>query len=325
MKLATVAGPGRDGRLVVVSRDLSRAAFPEIPTLQQALDTWEQVRPTLEALYCSLNDGVVQGDFAFDPAAAMAPLPRAYQWLDASAFLAHGALMSKAFQLSNPQGETPLVYQGGSDNLLGPAVDVPFVTEDHGIDFEGEFGVILGDVPMAASADVAARSIRLLVMINDWSLRNLAPIEMKTGFGWIQAKPASSFSPVAVTPDELGDDWRDGRVKVPLHVHLNGRRFGNPSGSAMNFSFPELIQHVTATRSLAAGTILGSGTVSEGDPDRVGSACIAERRGFEMIHGGKPSTAYLRFGDRVRIEAEDTSGQSIFGAIDQRVVRFGGH
>ncbi|WP_022723371.1 fumarylacetoacetate hydrolase family protein [Rhodopseudomonas sp. B29] len=301
MKFATLAGPGRDGRLAIVSRDLATAVFSEVPTLQLALENWGEHAPSFERHYRELNEGRAKDAFAFDATQALAPLPRAYQWLDASAFLAHGELMAKAFQMTNAQGAKPLVYQGGSDNLLSGRQDVPFVSEDDGIDFEGEFGVILGDVAMAPSADEIHDAIRLIVLINDWSLRTIAPIEMKTGFGWIQAKPASSFAPIAVTPDELGDVWSDGRIKLPLRVELNGKSFGHPFGGAMNFSFFDLIRHVTATRSLIAGTILGSGTVSEGDPDRVGSACIAERRGFEMIQFGAARTEFLRFGDRVRL------------------------
>ncbi|WP_114946744.1 fumarylacetoacetate hydrolase family protein [Microvirga calopogonii] len=321
MKLATLSDGSRDGRLVVVSRDLTLAALAEPRTLQNALDAWDEALPALNDLYRRLNHREVAGAFAFETSHCLAPLPRAYQWLDASAFLAHGELMAKAFRINNPQGATPLVYQGASDRMLGPAQDVPFPSVEHGIDFEGEFGVILGDVPMMATAEEAQKAIRLLVLINDWSLRTLAPSEMKTGFGWIAAKPATSFGPVAVTPDELGDRWVDGRIHLPLHVSLNGRRFGEPFGGAMDFGFPDIIRHVTATRALGAGTILGSGTVSEGDPDRVGSACIAERRGFEIIQSNAATTDFLSFGDTVRIEALGQDGQSIFGAIDQTVVR----
>lgn len=319
MKFATLAAPGRDGRLAIVSRDLATAVFPDVPTLQLALENWNALAPALERLYRELNEGRARDAFAFDPAQALAPLPRAYQWLDASAFLAHGELMSKAFQIANAQGAKPLVYQGGSDNLLSATQDVPFVSEDDGIDFEGEFGIILGDLAMAPNAEAIRDAVRLVVLINDWSLRTIAPVEMKTGFGWIQAKPASSFAPIAVTPDELGDAWSDGRIKLPLRVELNGKLFGQPFGGAMDFSFFDIIRHVTATRSLIAGTILGSGTVSEGDPDRVGSACIAERRGYEMIQSGAPRTEFLRFGDRVRLEVVDAEGRTMFGAIDQTV------
>jgi fumarylacetoacetate (FAA) hydrolase len=325
MKLATLADGSRDGRLAVVSRDLTLAAVAGPRTLQDALDAWDEAWPALDDLYRRLNYREVAGAFAFEASHCLAPLPRAYQWLDASAFLAHGELMAKAFRIDNPQGATPLVYQGASDQMLGPTQDVPFPSAEHGIDFEGEFGVILGNVPMAATAEEAQKAIRLLVLINDWSLRTLAPAEMRTGFGWIAAKPATSFGPVAVTPDELGDRWADGRIHLPLHVSLNGRRFGEPFGGSMDFSFPDIIRHVTATRALGAGTIIGSGTVSEGDPDHVGCACIAERRGLEIIRSDAATTEFMSFGDRVRIEVLDQDGRSIFGAIDQRVVKHAQH
>lgn len=324
MKLATLKHDGRDGRLAVVSRDLSMAVLAGIPTMQAALDGWEAASPGLQRLSAALDAGTAEGAFAFDPAQAAAPLPRAYQWLDASSFIQHGALMTKAFGMArNPQGATPLVYQGASDDMLGARDDVPFVSDEQGIDFEGEFAVILGDTPMAATAEQAAASIRLIVLLNDWSLRRLAPAEMQAGFGWMHSKVATSFGPAAITPDELGDAWRDFRIHLPLHVTLNGTTFGTPHAGGMHFSFIDLIRYVTATRRLGTGTILGAGTVSEGDPDRVGSACIAEKRGQETITTGAAATPFMHFGDRVRIEMLDGAGRTIFGAIDQRAVRAG--
>ncbi len=317
MKLATLKDGSRDGRLVVVSTDLARAAFAPDPfrTLQYALDHWQEAAPLLAA--------TKPDAFAFDPSVAMAPLPRAYQWLDASAFLSHGRLMQRAFDLKdNPQGDLPLIYQGASDDFLGPQDDVPFPREEDGIDFEGEFGVILGEVPMGVTPGEAESHIRLVVQLNDWSLRSLAPREMKTGFGFLQAKPSTAFAPVAVTPDEIGAAWREGRINLPLHVEWNGKKFGAPHGEEMNFRFGELIAHAACTRRLRAGTILGTGTVSNSGAERVGSACISERRALDMIAGRTP-TAFLRFGDRVAMEALGPQGLPLFGRIAQKVVRQG--
>lgn len=324
MKLATLAGPTRDGTLVVVSPDLSRcvSAAAITPSLQQALDHWPEAEPRLRALADKLARGQAEDAMVFDPRLALAPLPRAYQWLDASAFLSHGRLMAKALRLaSDPQvDDAPLMYQGGSDDFLGPCSDVPFVAEAGGIDFEGEFGVILGEVEMGARPDEVERSVRLIVQINDWSLRALASREMQTGFGFIHAKPSTSFAPVAVTPEELGAAWNGGRVELDLHVEARGLPFGRPSGSEMSYSFFELIAHAARTRRLRAGTIIGSGTVSNENPESTGSACIAERRALEMMAHGEPTTPFLRFGDRVQMEAKTPDGSSPFGAIDQRVV-----
>lgn len=323
MKLATLKDGSRDGVLVVVTRDLARAVIPHgvAGTMQEALDDWGRAAPGLRSISERLEAGEAEGVFVFDPAAAAAPLPRAYQWCDGSAFLNHGRLMERAFGLSPiPDFETiPLIYQGGSDDLLGGGEDVPFLHEEDGIDFEGEFGVIVDDVEMGCRPEEAVDRIRLIVQINDWSLRGLGPREMKTGFGFFQAKPSSSFAPVAVTPDELGEDWRDGRVHLPLEVRLNGEWFGNPNGSEMGFSFFELIAHAARTRRLRAGTIIGSGTVSNGSRN-AGSACISERRVIELLDEGASRTGFLRFGDRVRMEAVDRLGRPIFGVIDQRVV-----
>jgi fumarylacetoacetate (FAA) hydrolase len=324
MKLATLRDGTRDGRLVVVSRDLSRAAPVEgtVRTMQAALDDWDAVAPALKALSADLDAGRVPDAFAFDPAQAMAPLPRAYQWLDASAFLSHGVLMQKALGLDvNPQSDAaPLMYQGASDDFLGPRDAAPFPSEDGGIDFEGEFGVILADVPMGVTPAEAEGAIRLIVQINDWSLRALAKREMASGFGFLQAKPSTAFAPVAVTPDELGAAWEDGRIKLPLEVVWNDTPFGRPHGAKMDYSFGQLIAHAARTRRLRAGTILGSGTVSNRDAETVGSACVSERRALDAI-AGRPATAFLNFGDRVRMEALDIDGRPLFGAIDQTVTR----
>ena len=324
MKLATLPGPTRDGSLVVVSRDLSRCASAAAiaPTLQAALDHWSQAEPALHALADALESGGADAA-VFDPAQALAPLPRAYQWLDASAFLSHGRLMSKAMKLArDPQTtDAPLMYQGGSDDFLGAAQDAPFLSEADGIDFEGEFGVILDETPMGASPEAAERSIRLVVQLNDWSLRAVAPREMQTGFGFLHAKPSTAFAPVAITPDELGGAWADGRVALDLHIAWNGQDFGHPNGREMSYSFGQLIAHAARTRRLRPGTIVGSGTVSNEDPRAVGSACIAERRGLEIIASGEPATGFMRFGDRLRMQALAADGSAPFGAINQRVVQ----
>ncbi len=323
MKLATLKNGTRDGRLAVVSRDLRHAVQADgiAPTLLAALERWSECESALQALSERLNGGHAEGAFDFDPRQAMAPLPRAPQWCDGSAFLNHGALMQQAFGLPPiPDAETiPLMYQGGSDDLLGPHDDVPLPDEAHGIDFEGEFGVIVDSVPMGCPAALAASRIRLLVQINDVSLRAFGPREMKTGFGFFQAKPSSSFAPVAVTPDEIGEAWRDARVHLDLAVTCNGARFGDPNGGEMNFGFDQLIAHAAATRRLSAGTIVGSGTVSNAG-GRKGSACIAERRAIEAIEHGAARTPFMRFGDRVRMEAR-WRGEPVFGAIDQRIVQ----
>ena len=323
MKLATIEDGSADGQLVIVSRDLARAAPADgiAATLQQVMENWDAVEPALLALSARVDKGDAPGLFGFGSAAVHAPLPRAWQWLDGSAYDSHGELMQKVFKLDPTPKDRPLMYQGVSDTFYSATQDVPFRTEEDGIDFEGEFGVIVDRVPMGVSAEEAARHIRLLVQINDWSLRKLAPIEMKTGFGWVQAKPPCSVAPVAVTPDELGASWRDGRVDLPLIVDMNGARFGAAEGYPMAWSFPELVAHAARTRSLVAGTIIGSGTVSNTNFREVGSSCIAERRGIELEDMGEPRTPFLRFGDRVRMEARTKDGQPLFGAIDQKVVR----
>jgi len=325
MKLATLKNDGLDGRLVVVSRDHTRAAPTDgvAASLLDALQRWDQVAPALHELSERLNRGVVAQAFAFDPQQCAAPLPRSPQWLDGSAFLNHGRLMERAFNTPPiPDFETvPVMYQGASDDFLGPTDDVPMPDEAHGIDFEGEFAVVCGPVPMGITPEAALQCIRLVVQANDWSLRALGPHEMKTGFGFLQAKPSTSFAPIAVTPDELGDAWAGGRVCMPLHVQWNGARFGEPDGREMNFHFGQLVAHAARTRKLTAGTIVGSGTVSNVSR-AAGSACIAERRVIEKLDGGEIRTAFMKFGDRVRMQALFADGrEGPFGFVDQRVVR----
>lgn len=324
MKFATLPGATADGRLTLVSRDLRFAldVAPIAATLIDALERWDDVARSLQARYDDLNAGRAADAFPFDPAACWAPLPRSPQWCDGSAFLNHGRLMERAFNTPPiPDFDTiPVMYQGASDDFLGPTQDVPLPDEVDGIDFEGEFGVVLGRVPMGVPAARALEHVRLIVQINDWSLRAFGPREMKTGFGFLQAKPSTSFAPVAVTPDELGEHWRDGRVQLRLHVEWNAQWFGHPSGSEMNFSFADLIAHAARTRRLSAGTVIGSGTVSNTNRG-AGSACIAERRVIEIIDEGRAKTAFMRFGDRVSMVARDDDGAQPFGAIDQRVVR----
>lgn len=325
MKLATLNNGSRDGQLVVVSRDLCQAITAPIATMRDALEDWAGAKPVLQALARDLEAGTAAGAFAFDPAQAMAPLPRAYQWCDGSAFLNHGTLMQKAFNLAPIDGaeQTPLMYQGAGDDFLGARQDIRLPSVSQGIDFEGEFGVIVDDVPLGCTAQQALEHIVLVVQINDVSLRALAPREMKTGFGFLQAKPSSAFAPVAVTPDELGDAWRDERVHLPLNIYWNEQWFGHPHGGQMNFSFGQLIAHAAFTRKLGAGTLIGSGTVSNAERS-AGSACIAERRAIEMIEHGSARTAFMQFGDRVRMEVFGTDGQSVFGAIDQCVLQANG-
>jgi fumarylacetoacetate (FAA) hydrolase len=325
MKLATLKDGTRDGVLVVVSRDLARAVpVPQVaPTLQSALDDWGRVAPQLAAVSARLAQGDTAGSIPFDPARAMAPLPRAYHWVDGSAYVNHVELVRQARNAEMPPSfwSDPLVYQGGSDDLLGPMDDVPVTSEEFGIDLEAEIAVITDDVPMATSAADAAAHIKLVLLANDWSLRNLIPAELAKGFGFYQSKPATAFSPCAVTPDELGAAWHDQKVHLPLVSHVNGQLFGEPdAGVDMTFDFARLIEHVTRTRRLRAGAIVGSGTVSNYDRSR-GSSCLAEKRALEQIQHGKPLSTFLMFGDTVRVEMFDRDGASVFGAIDQKVVR----
>ena len=316
MRLASVCDGSPDGALVVVSADGTRC-LPAGTSLIAALADWGRVAPMLQALADGLADG--RGD-AVDPARIAAPMPRSWQWLDGSAFDTHGDLMQIAFNLPPMERDRPLMYQGVSDRFYSATDDIPLPSEADGIDFEGEFGVIVDAVPMGVTAIEAAAHIKLIVQINDWSLRTIAPIEMKTGFGWVQAKPPCSLAPFAVTPDELGADWREGRVCADLLVAWNGARFGCVRGDEMAFSFPELIAHAARTRDLVAGTIIGSGTVSNKDYATRGSACISERRAIEIIASGAPATPFMVYGDTIRMEARTSTGDKPFGAIQQRVV-----
>ena len=333
LKLASVKG-GRDGTLVVVSRDLTRCiAVPAIaPTLQAALDDWTAVAPRLEAAFAALQADPASGQ-PFDGRACHSPLPRAHHWVDGSAYVNHVELVRRARGAEMPASfwTDPLVYQGGSDDFTPP--NAPIVVPDaaHGIDLEGEIAVVTDDVPMGTGEPQAAAHIKLLLLVNDVSLRNLIPGELAKGFGFYQSKPSTSFGPVAVTPDELGDAWRDCKVHLPLDVSVNGVPFGRPdAGQDMTFSFARLIEHVTRTRRLGAGAIIGSGTVSNKHGDTPGKpvaaggrgyACIAEIRMIETIDTGAPVTPFLAFGDRVRLEMRDAAGTSVFGAIDQLVVQ----
>jgi fumarylacetoacetate (FAA) hydrolase len=326
MKLASL-NLGRDGELVVVSRDLARAVkVPQIAaTLQAALDDWEVKRPLLESVYQRLNDGLIDEAFVFDQADCHSPLPRAYHWADGSAYVNHVELVRKARGAEMPESfwQDPLMYQGGADSFIPPHAPIQMGDEAWGIDLEAEIAVITDDVPMGATVAQAAEHIQLLMLVNDVSLRNLIPGELAKGFGFYQSKPSSSFSPVAVTPDELGESWKDGKVHRPLVSHINGALFGQPSaGVDMTFNFPILVAHAAKTRPLGAGTIIGSGTVSNYDRS-AGSSCLAEKRMLEIIEQGEAKTPFLKFGDRVRIEMFDAAGQSIFGAIDQAVERYG--
>jgi len=318
MRLATLDNGRPDGSLIVVSRDARRCLPADgiAATLQQAIEQWDSV----EAALRRLADRLEQGDGeALDESRLLAPLPRAWQWLDGSAFPQHGELMQKAFNLPPIETDRPLMYQGLSDRFLSGTQDVPLPSEADGIDFEGEFGIITDAVPMGTSAQDALPHIKLVLLINDWSLRAIAPIEMKTGFGWVQAKPACSVAPFAVTPDELDDAWQDGRVHLPLEVHVNGAWFGHPHGGEMAFGFHELVAHAARTRDLVAGTIIGSGTVSNADYATLGSCCISERRAIEMIEQGEAKTPFLGFGDRVSLVASGTDN-SPFGNINQQIV-----
>ena len=323
MKLATLNNGKRDGALVVVSRGLSRAVrVPQLAaTLQAALDEWAELAPKLTAVYQQLNDGACADAFPFDETACLSPLPRAYQWVDGSAYVNHVELVRKARGAEMPESfwHDPLIYQGGSDSFLPPRGSIPMGSEEWGIDFESEIAVITDDVPMGTSPQAAVGHIKLLMLVNDVSLRNLIPGELAKGFGFFQSKPSSSFSPLAITPDELGDDWRDGKVHLPLETHLNGALFGAPdAGVDMTFNFYELIAHAAKTRPLGAGCIIGSGTVSNYDRSR-GSSCLAELRMLEIIESGQATTPFLRFGDTVSIAMQDRNGMSLFGTILQRV------
>lgn len=336
MKLATRKNNTRDGELVVVSRDLSQCvpASDIAPTLQQALDNWRDCEPRLQKLSDDLNAGRLKGAVTFQEESCESPLPRAYQWADGSAYVNHVELVRKARNAELPESfwTDPLMYQGGSDSFIGPHDDVKLGSEAWGIDFEGEVAVITDDVPMGATPEQAAQAIRLVMLVNDVSLRGLIPAELAKGFGFFQSKPSSAFSPVCVTPDELGEAWKDGKLHLPLKVTYNGKPFGiAEAGDDMTFSFPEIVAHAAKTRPLGAGAIIGSGTVSNKMDDGPGKpvseggrgySCIAEIRMIETIYNGEPTTSFMKFGDTIRIEMNDANGKSIFGAIDQKVVAY---
>jgi len=324
MKLATYKDSSRDGQLVVVSRDLSTAHYATgiAGKLQQVLDDWNFMSPQLQDLYETLNNGKARHAFPFEPSRCMAPLPRAYQWADGSAFINHVELVRKARNAEVPESfySDPLMYQGGSDDFLGACDDVVVASEDFGIDFEAEVAVITGDVRMGATPAQALEGVRLLMLANDVSLRNLIPNELAKGFGFFQSKPATAFSPVAVTPDEVGEAWDKGRLHLTLQSTWNGRKVGMcEAGPEMTFHFGQLIAHICKTRNVRAGSIVGSGTVSNKDWSH-GYSCIAEKRAIETIEDGKPKTEFMKFGDTIRIEAKGKDGLSVFGAIDQKVV-----
>lgn len=328
MKLATLKNNTPDGQLCVVSKDLTKAVLvPQIaPTMQAAIEQWEKTSPLLQEMYEALNSGSVEGEFNFDQNKAHSPLPRAYQWADGSAYVNHVELVRKARNAEMPANfwTDPLMYQGGSDAFLGPRDDIEVASLDYGVDFEAEIAVITHRVPMAATPEQAKNAIALFMLCNDVSLRNLIPNEIAKGFGFFQSKPSSAFSPVAITPDELGDSFDGFKVHLPLHSHLNGELFGKPNaGVDMTFDFPTLIAHAAKTRPLGPGTIIGSGTVSNVDRSQ-GSSCIAEKRMLEIIQDGKPTTSFMQYGDTIKIEMFDQNQNSLFGAIDQKVVPYQG-
>ena len=335
MKLATYKDGSRDGQLVVVSRDLTTAHYATgiANRLQQALDDWNFISPQLQDLYDTLNHGKACHAFPFDPTLCMAPLPRAYQWADGSAYLNHVELVRAARGAELPESyfTDPLMYQGGSDDFLGAHDAIRVASEDFGIDFEAELAVVTGDVPMAATPEQGLDAIRLLMLVNDVSLRHLIPDELAKGFGFFHGKPSTAFGPVAVTPDELGEAWIEGRVHLTMQVDWNGRKVGRcDAGPDMRFHFGQLIAHAARTRRLRAGSIIGSGTVSNPGVEKDGRrewpkgyGCIAEKRAMETIQDGAPKTDYMRFGDTVRIELKGKDGESVFGAIEQNVSQFG--
>ena len=324
MKLATYKDGSRDGQLVVVSRDLSTAHYATgiASKLQQVLDDWNFMSPQLQDLYETLNNGKARHAFPFEAARCMAPLPRAYQWADGSAFINHVELVRKARNSEVPETfyTDPLMYQGGSDDFIGPCDDVRVYSEAFGIDFEAEVAVITADVPMRSTPEQALEGIRLVMLANDVSLRNLIPAELTKGFGFVQSKPATAFSPVAVTLDEVADVWKDGRLHLTLQSTWNGRKVGMcEAGPEMTFHFGQLIAHLCKTRNVRAGSVIGSGTVSNKDWAH-GYSCIAEKRAIETIENGAPKTEFMKFGDTIRIEAKGKDGMSVFGAIDQEIV-----
>ena len=336
MKLATLTNGKRDGQLVVVSKDLTQCVGVSdiATTLQSAIDDWDEASPRLAEVYNKLNAGEIKAAVAFKEEDCESPLPRAYQWADGSAYVNHVELVRKARGAELPDSfwTDPLMYQGGSDSFIGPRKDIPLASEDFGIDFEAEVAVITDDTPMGVSPEKAADHIKLVMLVNDVSLRGLIPPELAKGFGFFQSKPSSAFSPVAITPDELGENWKDGMVHLPLQTRLNGEEFGKANCAVdMTFDFPTIVAHAAKTRPLGAGAIIGSGTISNklddgpGKPvseGGVGYSCIAEIRMIETINDGAPKTSFMKFGDTMRIEMNDENGQSIFGAIDQTVVKY---
>jgi len=326
MKLATIPNGTRDGELVVVSKNLAKAVSAKaiVPNLLTAMEGWTGYEPKLRGLAARLADGSAGGIFDFDQSTALSPLPRSFQWLDGSCFKNHLRLMALAtgrdpeIEMNSP---FPLMYQGMSDDFYRPQGDIPLPREEDFIDFEAEVGIVVDEVPMGTTAAEAPGYVRLILLINDVSCRAFVKREITVGFGWMNAKPSTAFSPVAVTPDELDGAWT-GKVNLPIRIEWNGKRFGEPNGREMSFDFYDLIKHAARTRKLAAGTIIGSGTVSNANYAEVGSACIAERRSIEAIEQREPKTGFMKFGDRVRIEMFDAAGASIFGAIDQKIVQY---
>ena len=323
MKLATLNNGTRDGRLLIVSKDLTQAVYASsiVDTMIEAIENWADVETPLKQKYKHLNEGNLKEAFQFDPSKVMAPLPRCHQFVDASAFLNHGNIMEEAFDLDVKKTPgIPIIVQRQSDDFVGPYEDYPFPKEEDNCDFEGEFAVIVDDVPMGLSPEDMEPHIKLITIINDVSMRAHLFRELEMGFGFINAKPATVFAPVAVTPDELGDAWKDGRIHLDMNVKRNGEWFGNPNGSGMDFSYGEIISHLAYNRNLGAGTIIGSGTVSSKDWKNVGSACLAERRALDIIEFGECRTEFLKFGETMRFEVFDQEGSSVFGAIDHKMV-----
>jgi len=326
MKLATLKNNTRDGQLIVVNKALDKAVVVSdiAHTLQNALDNWVTVSPKLNDIYQALNNGDISNTLPFEQSDCESPLPRAYQWADGSAYVNHVELVRKARNAEMPETfwTDPLMYQGGSDAFIGPRDDILVASEEFGIDFESEVAVITDDVPMGASAEESSCHIKLLMLVNDVSLRNLIPGELAKGFGFFSSKPSSAFSPVAITPDELGDAWDGKKLSLPLTTHFNKKMFGQPNcGVDMTFDFPTIVAHAAKTRPLSAGCIVGSGTISNYDRS-AGSSCLAEKRMLEIIADGKPTTPFMKFGDNVRIEMFDDNGDSIFGAIDQNIIEY---
>ncbi len=324
MKLASLDNGTRDGRLVIVSKDLKNAVFAKgiVDSMIEAIENWSDVSEALQNRYQHLNEGVLEDAFRFDPSAALAPLPRCGQFIDASAFLNHGNIMEEAYDLDiDKDPNIPILIQRQSDDFRGPCEDYEFPTEEDNGDFEGEFAVITDDMPAGCSPEESLKHIKLVTILNDMSMRGHLFRELKMGFGFIQAKPATVFAPIVVTPDELGDAWADGKINLDMSVHRNGEWFGNPNGSQMDFDFGSLLSHLGYNRRLKAGTILGSGTVSNANWKEVGSACLAERRALDIIELGECKTDFLKFGETLKFEVNDKDGNSVFGAIEHKVVQ----